>query len=113
MPIWDTRQRTGATNLPLSVSLTITGTASNGVDYTTTPSPIATLVFAAGQATRTISVIPINDSLTEGDEAVLVQIAAGTYDIVGNGYASVTIVDKPGGDKRSAVTRAGYVASEK
>lgn len=26
---------------------------------------------------------------------------------------SVTIVDKPGGDKRSAVTRAGYVASEK
>jgi hypothetical protein len=37
--------------------------------------------------------VPINDTTTEGDEAVLVQIGAGTYDIGGVGYASVTILD--------------------
>ena len=85
--------RTGATNAALTVNLTTTGTATSGSDFTTSPTPITTLVLAAGQASRTISIIPINDSITEGDEAVLVQIGSGSYDIGGLGYASVTILD--------------------
>ncbi|MEY2409805.1 MAG: hypothetical protein QOF48_2475 [Verrucomicrobiota bacterium] len=88
-----TLTRTGSTAASLTVNLTSTGTATSGADYTTSPTPITSIVFAAGQASRTISVIPINDSLTEGDEAVLIQITSGTYDIAGIGYASVTIVD--------------------
>ena len=85
--------RTGATAAALTVNLTTTGTATSGSDFTTSPTPITTLVLAAGQASRTISIIPTNDILTEGDEAVLLQIATGSYDIGGLGYASVTILD--------------------
>ncbi len=85
--------RTGATNAALTVNLTPTGTATSGGDFTTAPTPITTLVLAAGQASRIISVIPVNDSITEGDEAVLVQITSGSYDIGGLGYASVGILD--------------------
>lgn len=85
--------RTGSTIAALTVNLTTTGTATSGSDFTTAPTPITTLVLGAGQASRTISVIPINDSLTEGDEAVLVQISSGSYDIGGLGYASVRILD--------------------
>jgi regulation of enolase protein 1 (concanavalin A-like superfamily) len=85
--------RSGATTAALTVNLTTTGTATSGSDFTTSPTPITTLLLAAGQASRTISVIPINDTLTEGDEAVLVQIASGSYDIGGLGYDSVTILD--------------------
>ena len=88
-----TLTRTGATSAALTVNLTTTGTATSGSDYTTSPTPITTIAFAIGQATRTITIIPVNDALTEGDEAVLVQIAAGSYDIGGLGYASVTLVD--------------------
>ena len=84
---------TGATNVSLTVNLTTTGTATSGSDYTTAPSPISAVLFGAGQTTRTITINPVDDSLTEGDEAVLLQIAAGPYDIGGLGYASVTLVD--------------------
>jgi regulation of enolase protein 1 (concanavalin A-like superfamily) len=88
-----TVSRTGATNASLTVNLTITGTATSGTDFTTAPTPITTLVLAAGQSSRTITVNPIDDALTEGDEAVLVQLGAGSYDIGGLGYASVIIQD--------------------
>jgi hypothetical protein len=88
-----TLTRTGSTNAALTVNLTTTGTATSGSDYTTSPSPITSMVMAAGQTTRTIIINPIDDSMTEGDEAVLIQISAGAYDIGGLGYASVTIID--------------------
>ncbi len=85
--------RTGNTTGSLTVNLTTTGTATSGTDYTTSPTPITTLAFSANQTSRTITVIPVNDTATEGDEAVLVQIGAGSYDIGGLGYASVNIQD--------------------
>jgi hypothetical protein len=88
-----TLTRSGNTNASLIVTLTASGTATSGTDYTTTPSSITTMTFAPGQASRTISINPIDDALTEGDETVLVQISAGAYDIGGAGYASVTIHD--------------------
>ena len=88
-----TLTRTGSTNAALSVTLTVSGTATSGGDYTTTPSPITPVSFAPGQDTRTITIQPVDDSQTEGEEMVLVQISAGAYDIGGAGYASVAIVD--------------------
>ncbi len=73
--------------------MAVSGTAASGSDYTTTPGSVATLAFTPGQNTRTIVVNPVNDTATEGDEAVLVQIANGPYDIGGAGYASVIIQD--------------------
>lgn len=88
-----TLTRSGSTNATLTVALTVTGTASSGADYYTTPSSLTTVSFSPGQDTRVLTITPINDSLTEGDEAVLVQIGAGSYDIGGLGYASLTLVD--------------------
>ena len=81
--------RSGDTNASLTVSLTITGTAASGTDYTNNPTPATSITLAAGQAARTISIYPINDALTEGDEMVLVQIGSGSYDIGAESYASV------------------------
>jgi regulation of enolase protein 1 (concanavalin A-like superfamily) len=85
--------RTGVLTAALTVNLTVSGTATATTDYTTNPASVTALVFAANQATRTISVLPVNDTLTEGDEVVLIQVAAGTYDIVGAGFASVRLQD--------------------
>ena len=85
--------RSGNTNASLTVTLSLSGTATNGTDYTTSPSPLNSVVLGAGQSARLLYIQPINDSLTEGDEVVLVQIASGSYDIGEPGYASVTIRD--------------------
>jgi len=85
--------RTGATNFGLSISLTVSGTAVSGSDFTTSPATITSLAFTAGQTSRTISIIPVNDSITEGPETILVQIAPGGYAIGGAGYASVILHD--------------------
>ncbi len=85
--------RTGNTTGALTVNLTTTGTATSGADFTTSPTPITTLVFSAAQTSRTITILPVNDAVTEGSEAVLVQISTGSYDIGGLGYASVNVQD--------------------
>lgn len=82
--------RTAPTTGTLTVNLTITGTASNTSDY----SNIATSIsFSAGQSSRTINVIPVDDSITEGPEEVTLQLATGLYVIGGDSYANVTIAD--------------------
>ncbi len=88
-----TLTRSGSTSASLNVALTTSGTATSGTDYTNTPSSITTVSFAIGEAVRTITIHPIDDSITEGEETVLVQISAGTYDIGAPGYASVAIRD--------------------
>ena len=81
--------RTAPTTGTLAVSLTITGTATNGADYTS----IASFTFAANEASRAIAIAPVNDTTTEGDEQVTVQLSAGSYFIGGDGYANVNIAD--------------------
>ncbi|HEY0550617.1 MAG TPA: Calx-beta domain-containing protein, partial [Verrucomicrobiae bacterium] len=88
-----TLTRSGSTSASLNVTLTTIGTATSGTDYTNTPSSITTVSFAIGEALRTITIHPIDDSITEGEETVLVQISAGAYDIGAPGYASVAIRD--------------------
>ena len=82
--------RTAPITAALTVNLTISGTATNGTDYTTIAS---TLSLAANQASKTITVTPIDDGISEGDETVVISIASGSYDIDPNSFATVTIQD--------------------
>lgn len=82
--------RTAPTTGSLTVNLTITGTATNGTDYTSLSTALA---FTAGQSSRTVTITPTNDAATEGPEVVTLQIASGSYDIGAPGYDDVTILD--------------------
>ncbi|HMJ89015.1 MAG TPA: Calx-beta domain-containing protein, partial [Candidatus Acidoferrum sp.] len=85
--------RAGSTAVSLAVNLALTGTATTGSDYTNTPTSLTSITFAIGQSARTVTIHPLDDLVTEGDEMVLLQIMTGAYDISGIAYASVTITD--------------------
>ena len=63
--------RTGPTNFPLYVNYSLTGTASNGVDYVQL-SGVATI--PDGSRTAHLEIIPIYDNLIEGTETVIVRV---------------------------------------
>ncbi len=86
-----TLTRIGALTSALTANLTISGTATNGADYTSIP---ATVVFAANSATAAITIAPIADSFPEADETVIVTLANGAGYTVGiPASATVTILD--------------------
>src|SRR5439155_15450526 len=86
-----TFSRTGSTTAGLTVNYTVGGTAGSGTDYTAIGTTVA---FAAGSATATKTVSVIDDTLAEGDETVVVTLAAGTGYTVGSpSSATVTIAD--------------------
>ncbi|MGB8166735.1 MAG: Calx-beta domain-containing protein [Chthoniobacteraceae bacterium] len=85
--------RSAPTTASLTVNLSVSGTATSGTDYTTSPTTVSPITFAAGQSTRTIDILPINDSATEGPEDVTISIASGSYDIGAASYDNVTIAD--------------------
>ena len=63
--------RGGSTAEDLTVNLTWSGTATNGVDYTTAP---ATVVIPAGQSEVIFSITPINDTEAELTETVILTV---------------------------------------
>lgn len=63
--------RDGNIGVADTVDLVITGTATNGVDYSTLPSQI---IFAPGQTQVSVSVSAIQDALVEGPETVTLSI---------------------------------------
>lgn len=83
--------RTGDTSAPLRVVLNITGSADPGLDY----EAIATEVtIPAGQASAVFSVAPIQDTIAEGEETVVVALASNPAYTVGAASSGVvTIVD--------------------
>jgi Calx-beta domain/Beta-propeller repeat len=86
-----TLTRTGNTASTLVVSYTIAGTATNGNDYN---SLTGTVTFAAGSATAVININPIDDVVFEGNENIILTLAANTkYTIGANNTAIVTIAD--------------------
>lgn len=81
--------RTGSTAASLTVTFTVTGTATNGTDYQSVP---LTVTFAAGQATADLFVVPLPDGTVEGPETVIVTVTDGaTYDLGSPATATVTI----------------------
>jgi hypothetical protein len=86
-----TLTRVGNLNQSITVNLAITGSATNGVDYSTIPS---TVTIAAGKTTALVEVAPIQDSLVEGNEDVVVSIAPGDAYFAGAAdSATITIAD--------------------
>ena len=78
-----------------TVNLALTGTATQGTDYT----PLATtLTFTAGETSKTLTVTPLDDALAESAETVIATLAAGSeYTVAASpaGTATVTIADNP------------------
>ena len=81
-----------ATNGDLAVNYTLGGSASNSVDYTTLSGVVT---ISNGQASATITVLPVWDQIVEGTETVQVTLAAGPYLIGSQSNDIVTIADAP------------------
>ncbi|MEO7318696.1 MAG: Calx-beta domain-containing protein [Chthoniobacteraceae bacterium] len=76
--------RTGSTSSALAVNYVLSGTATNGDDYSLLPGNI---VIPAGASGISLFITPINDTLIEGTETVIATLAPGAYGI---GFASGT-----------------------
>ncbi len=83
--------RTGDTSGTLGVKYTLSGTATNGVDYNKLT---GTAAFAAGSSTKVIAVTPIEDTLKEGTETVILTISPNACYTVGSpSAATANILD--------------------
>ncbi|BCU78329.1 hypothetical protein llg_30440 [Luteolibacter sp. LG18] len=83
--------RTGATTSALTVNFTVAGSATSGTDYTSIGTSVT---IPAGSASKTITLTPVNDLASEGDEYVLVTLSTSSSYALGASYfASVTIED--------------------
>jgi hypothetical protein len=89
-----TLTRTGATN-DLTVYLSISGTASNALDYVALTNVV---IFAGGSNSLVLPVMPFLDYAIEHDESVIVTIITNVAYYIGNGSAQVTIHDSPYGE---------------
>jgi len=85
-----TISRTGDTSAPMTVAYTVGGTATPGADYV--PLDISTTI-PAGSASVAIPVVPIDDTLVEPNESVILTlVGSADYAIGSPPSAIVTIV---------------------
>ena len=83
--------RTGSTAAALTVNYTVGGTATAGADYTALSGNV---VIPAGSASATITVTPVDDTVSEGDETVVVTLSSSaSYNVGSPSAATVTIAD--------------------
>ena len=85
--------RTGPTNADLIVGYSIGGTAVNGLDYQALP---GTATIPAGRTYVSILVQPLDDSLVEGTETVVLKLLAGpdgAYTVGTYSNATASILD--------------------
>jgi hypothetical protein len=83
--------RAGATTGALTVLYTMTGSATNGIDYAALSGVVT---FAVGSATADIEMTVLNDTAVEGVEAVRVTLRPGAgYTLAADPSAEVSIVD--------------------
>jgi hypothetical protein len=76
--------RTGPTTNPLTVNFSLGGSATLGADYNAAASPI---VIPAGSSSATLTLTPIDDTIPEGTETIILTLAPGSY---GYGMPSAT-----------------------
>jgi len=83
--------RSGDTTAALQVTYTVGGTATPGSDYAALPGSVT---IAAGQASATITLSPLDDALAEASETVIVTLSpSSTYGVGSPASATVTIAD--------------------
>jgi hypothetical protein len=99
-PMVFTVSRTVNTAKPVVINLSWSGSAGYGSDYTVTATGGTLsanglqLTLAAGVASATVTVAPVDDSLVEGSETVTLTLASGTgYSLGSASAASGTISD--------------------
>lgn len=81
--------RTGSTAASLAVTFTVTGTATNGIDYQGIP---MTVTFAPGQPTADLFIAPVPDAEPDDAETVIITVTDGaTYDVGAPAGATITI----------------------
>ena len=90
--------RSSSTNFDLGVNFVVSGAATLGTDYTGFTGLVnghGNILIPAGQASVSILITPVQDSLNEGNEAILVSLEEGNYDqaLPTTVSASVTILD--------------------
>jgi hypothetical protein len=83
-----TFSRNGDTTAPLTVAYVVGGTATAGADYVALPGAVT---IDAGVTSATIPVVPIDDTLVESAETVVVTITANPAYVIGSGAAAVSI----------------------
>lgn len=90
-PATFTFTRTGPTTLPLAVTYTMAGTATQGGDYGDLPGFV---VFPAGRSTVTVTLNVIDDSVGESSETAVLTLTEGANYTVGtNRVATANIAD--------------------
>ncbi len=86
-----TVMRTGSTSAPLTVSYSVSGSATPGTDYAGLPGSVT---LPAGSASATIAVTPLDDAAVEPSETVVVTLGPGSGYAVGSpAAATVTVAD--------------------
>ena len=101
--------RTGSTTNPLTVTYTMGGTATAGVDYTST-NLTGSVVIPAGIAGVDVSFNTIGDAISEGTESVILQLATGSYARGGDG--KILIADDEASTQSVAFATSGSAGSE-
>lgn len=83
--------QTNNTGSPITINYSISGTAINGVDY----EPISSSVtIPNGQISSTVTILPVDDMLVEGNETVTLTLTTGSGYVVGSpSTATLTITD--------------------
>jgi hypothetical protein len=85
-----TVSRTGSTAAALTVKYGVTGTSTGGTDRNALS---GSLTIPAGSSSAAITITPINDTLVEGDETVVVTLSANAaYSIGSPSSATITII---------------------
>jgi N-acetylneuraminic acid mutarotase len=84
--------RTGSLDQPVTIPLTVGGTATNGVDYGVIGSQVT---LGAGVASIDLAVSPAADALVEGTETVIVSLGAVSGYTIADASATVQISDNP------------------
>ena len=105
--------RTGPTGASLSVSFSLGGSAAAG-DYTATAT--TTVLIPAGSNSVTVTITPLNDSVAEPTETVVLTLSSGTGYAIGTpGSALVRIFDDDGyaperrDDQKDLCKKGGWV----
>lgn len=97
--------RTGSTSGALTVNYTLGGTATSGVDYT---SPTGSVTIAAGAAGAFVDISLLDDTLAEGTESIIFNVASGSGYVTGIGSATRYITDA---ESASVTTQVRFSAA--
>jgi glycine/D-amino acid oxidase-like deaminating enzyme len=80
--------RTGSCHTALTVKCTLGGTAANGVDYFRLTVPVT---LAVGQGSKTLTVVPIADSVADPNETVVLTVQSDAAYSIGSGQETATV----------------------